>query len=109
MRLRLLGYYVHASIAALAAIEIALFILSMFAGVIVRFAASLSDIEPLVGSVWPRAVLFGFATFLTFIAFGLYTARQRAQTFGLALRVVAAVLAATAAATVVFYLVPPLN
>jgi sugar transferase (PEP-CTERM system associated) len=109
MRLRVLGYYVHMSIAVLAAVEGTLFYLSMFAGIFVRFAGNLSVIEASIGSIWPRAALFGGVTFLSFIAFGLYTARQRARTLGLALRIVIAVLAATAATTVIFYLVPVLQ
>ena len=109
MRLRLLGYDVHVSIAILAAIEFGLFFLAVFAAVILRFAGDLDVIEQEIGNIWPRASLFGGATFISFVAFGLYTSRQRARTVGLALRISIAVLSATAATTIVFYLVPSLQ
>jgi len=97
------------SIAVLAAIEGTLFYFGMFAAILVRFAGDRSMAEMHIGSVWPRAGLFGGVTFISFVAFGLYTARQRARTLGLALRIVIAVLAGTAATTVIFYLVPELQ
>jgi sugar transferase (PEP-CTERM system associated) len=109
MRLKLLGYYVHASIAALAAIEGALFLLAMFIAILARFGGDYQVIEAQIGDIWPRAALFGGATLVSFAAFGLYTSRQRARTLGLALRISVAVLAATAATAVVFYLVPALQ
>jgi len=105
MHLRLLGYNVPLSIAVLATIECILF------GAVLGIAAGLrfiGDFQAIEGHLWPRAVLFGIANFLSFVAFGLYTARQRARTIGLALRIVMAVLSATAATALVFYLVPHL-
>ena len=109
MRLRVLGYHVHASIVALAAIEAFLLFLSLFAAVLVRFAGDLEVIELQIGDVWPRAMLFSAVSFLSFVAFGLYTERQRARTLGLALRITLAVFAATAATAVVFYIFPTLQ
>jgi sugar transferase (PEP-CTERM system associated) len=106
MRLHVLGYKVHAWIALLAAIEVSLFFIAMFAAVLVRFAGDLQVIELQIGNVWPRAGLFSAINFLSFVAFGLYTERQRARTLGLALRIALAVFAATAASTVVFFVIP---
>jgi hypothetical protein len=58
MRLRLLGYDVHASIAVLAAIEAVLFFLSMFAAILVRFVGDLAVIEEQIGDIWPRPSAF---------------------------------------------------
>lgn len=109
MRLRVFGYYVHTSIAGLAAVEGILFFLSMYAAALTRFTASMEAVWETIGPVWPRALLFSIAVFVSFVAFGLYTARQRARIFGLALRITIAVSAAIAAVLVVFYLVPQLK
>lgn len=108
MRLRLLGYNVHVSIAVLAAIEGVLFFLVLYAAVLVRFASKIDELQGGLAGIWPRATVFGLANFVSFVAFGLYTARQRARTVGLALRIVVAVMSGTAASAVIFYLMPHL-
>ena len=60
------------------------------------------------GSVWVRSLLFTGATFACTMAFGLYSARQRARTVGILIRVVASVGAGVAITAVGFYLNPHL-
>jgi sugar transferase (PEP-CTERM system associated) len=109
MRIRLLGYYVHGSIAVLATVEVALFYIALYTAVLTRFVGDLAVIDTLIGDIWHRAALFSAVTFVSFIAFGLYTSRQRARTLGLALRIAVAVLSATAGTAIVFYVVPNLE
>ncbi len=60
------------------------------------------------GSVWARGLLFTGATFACTMAFGLYSARQRARTGGIIVRVLASVGAGVAITAVGFYLIPHL-
>jgi sugar transferase (PEP-CTERM system associated) len=109
MRVRLLGYSVPGSIAALVVIECVLLFASVYGGFHIRFAEDRSQIAAQIGEIWPRAALFAVANILSFIAFGLYSERQRAQTIGMALRVALAMLGGTTAVTVAIYLLPGLE
>lgn len=72
----------------------------------VRFPAI--DAPEVVGALWPRALLFSVVTMMCMLAFGLYSSRQRARLFGIALRIILAVLMAFAVASALFYLIPNL-
>jgi sugar transferase (PEP-CTERM system associated) len=104
MRVRLLGHYVNLSIAAMAAVEGLIFFSAIFLGHRIRFSTWVPRGTPL--ALWVGAGLYGVANLVTVLAFGLYSSRQRARTGGVFVRVVAAVLIATAAATIMFYLFP---
>ena len=108
MRIRLLGHYFHSSIIALATVEAVLFTVSVYAAALLRTGAHLHDLEQLHGSLLPRALLFGVVAFISLLAVGLYTTRQRAGAVGLAVRVAAALVAAVGVVAVVFYLLPSL-
>lgn len=108
MRIRLLGQYVHISIAVLAALEAIGFFLALLAAVYIRFGLNLTGVELYQGSVWPRAALFSGAMFASLLAFGLYSARQRASGFGIMVRIVAAVLAGVGVTALCLFLIPSL-
>ncbi|HUK01346.1 MAG TPA: TIGR03013 family XrtA/PEP-CTERM system glycosyltransferase [Steroidobacteraceae bacterium] len=108
MRIRLFGQHVHLSIAALALIEFCLFVVTLFVAALIRFALDLDEVERSQGTLWPRALLFAVMVSASLLAFGLYSARQRARSAGIFVRVIAATGTGVALTTVVFFLVPNL-
>ena len=111
MRIRVFGHYLYVSIALLAVAEALVFFAAMYAAALVRFHGSLSripDVPDLDGALWPRAAVFSAVMVVCLLAFGMYSARQRARLFGLALRLVLGVLMAFMVASAVFYLIPAL-
>mgnify|MGYP001201314618 FL=1 len=106
MRLRLFGHHLHVSIAVLAAIEGVAFFIVLLLAARLRLQSDLAEIEADVGPLWPRALIFSAVMLTSLFALGLYSARQRARTFGIALRLLAAVSLGLAVTTVFFYLIP---
>jgi len=112
MRIRVLGQYVPISIAVLALVEATIAFLAVYAAVCIRYRTPLSHLGLLeleLGPLWPRAGSFALIVVLCMLAFGLYSARQRAQLSGVLVRVGAALLVATCALAAVFYLLPSLQ
>ncbi len=73
---------------------------------LLRFRVRVGIIESQLGPLWPRMLLFGAVMTVCLLAFGLYSARQRAPVFGIAVRLVAAVVAGTAVTALFFYVMP---
>jgi sugar transferase (PEP-CTERM system associated) len=109
MRVRFFGQYVQISIAVLAAVELAILYGAFIGAVLVRFGFDRPTIGAQVGPLWWRALLFSGTTVLSMLAFGLYSARQRAQAGGLVVRMLAAVGAGLAALLIFFYALPHLT
>jgi sugar transferase (PEP-CTERM system associated) len=109
MRIRLIGEHVHVSIAVLAAIELAVCCAAFVLAAKVRFGVDLPAFEGAYGTLWPRALVFGVVMTLCLMAFGLYSARQRARAFGIVVRVVAAMIAGLAVTAVFWYIFPSLE
>jgi len=112
MRIRVLGQYVPASIAVLALVEALLAILAMYAAVLIRFETpivKLHQLEQHLGPLWPRALVFSAIVTVCLLAFGLYSARQRAPLSGVVVRLAAALVVASAAIAAVFYILPVLH
>lgn len=108
MRIRLFGHYIPASIIALAVIEITLLFAVMYGAAVIRFHLSVSSIERSMGPFWPRALLFSGALFACQLSLGLHSARQRARSAGIFVRILASVAAGTAIFGVCLYLLPAL-
>lgn len=108
MRIRLLGQNIPASIAVISVIEIVLLALVLYGAAIVRFQQSVSAIERFEGSLLPRALLFGGIVFACQLALGLHSARQRARSAGIFVRIVAAVSMGVLITGVCFFLIPDL-
>ena len=108
MRIRLLGQSIPASIALTAVTEIVLLVLALYAAAVLRFDHSVSEIERAQGALWPRAVLFSGIVFACQLALGLHSARQRARSAGIFLRIVAAVGMGILITGVCFFLIPDL-
>jgi sugar transferase (PEP-CTERM system associated) len=108
MRVRLLGQNLHLSFCALAAGETVLFFGLLIAAGFVRLGPDWTIIDRAQGPLWPRAIVFSLSLVASFLAFGLYSVRQRARSAGIAIRVVAAIVVGVLATSVVFYLIPDL-
>jgi sugar transferase (PEP-CTERM system associated) len=106
----MLGHHVPVSIAVLSAVEAVVFFAAVYGAVIARFGTDLAPdtIIELRGALWPRALLFSAIMMVCFLAFGLYSLRQRARLAGLALRVAVALLVGFLITASLFYLVPAL-
>jgi sugar transferase (PEP-CTERM system associated) len=109
MRIRLIGEHVYVSIVALVFAELAFCCAAFILAVYVRFGADLTAFGDVYGPLWPRALVFSVVMVVCLAAFGLYSARQRARTIGIVLRVVAAMVAGVAVTAVVWYVVPALR
>jgi sugar transferase (PEP-CTERM system associated) len=109
MRFRLLGEYMHVSIAVLAVVEFAVYFVAFNLAAVVRFGADLPEFERVEGPLWHTALVFGSIMIVCSLAFGLYSARQRARVFGIAMRVLAAVTAGVAVTAIVCYIIPALR
>lgn len=95
--------------AALAALECAIFFAILFAAAMARFGVDLHGLRQLRGPFWPRALLFSIATAACLLAFGLYSARQRARSAGILVRVIVGVTAGVVVTTIGFYIIPSLR
>jgi sugar transferase (PEP-CTERM system associated) len=112
MRIRILGQNLPISIAVLAFAEAAIAFVSVYAAVLIRFEvipARLPQLQQEIGVLWPRAAVFALTVVVCLMAFGLYSARQRAQLSGVLVRVAAALLVAACAVAAVFYLLPSIH
>ena len=109
MRLRIFGQYVHASIAALALIELVLFAVAFVSAALMQSESTSGELTQALGPLWPCALLFTFVMFLSLMAFGLYSTRQRARAFGILVRLLAAVVVGSLVVTVFLELVPALQ
>jgi sugar transferase (PEP-CTERM system associated) len=110
MRIRVLGQYVPVSLAVLASVEAMLAFIAIYAAVCLRFQTpDLHQLEEQFGPLWPRGVVFALILVTCLLAFGLYSARQRAQLTGVFLRVAAALLVSAGTMAALFYFMPSLR
>jgi len=105
MRIRIFGQYLQLSIAVLTVSEAFAFFgaFTLVAGP-PFYSVSIAQIE---GPIWPRATLFSLAMIVSLLAFGLYSARQRARMIGMVVRICAAVVTGLVVVSLVFYVVWP--
>jgi sugar transferase (PEP-CTERM system associated) len=108
MRIRLLGQFIPASIVVRAVIELTLLFFVLYGAAVMRLHLDVASIERWQGPLWPRALLFSVAMFACQLAFGLHSARQRARSAGIFIRIVAAVGAGVVISGAIFFLIPDL-
>ncbi len=108
MRIRLFGQYLHISIVILAAFETMLFYALLIGAGVARLGPDLDEINRLNGPLWPRALVFSVSMVASLLSFGLYSARQRARSVGICVRVLAAVGTGIVVTTLWFYVIPDL-
>jgi sugar transferase (PEP-CTERM system associated) len=106
MRIRAFGQYLHLSVAALVVFESALLFALFIAAGYIRESDPLKDV---VRHLWIGGVLYSLDLAVSMLAFGLYSARQRAQAGGILIRIVASVVAGVTVISLLFYLVPSLR
>jgi sugar transferase (PEP-CTERM system associated) len=109
MRVRLLGQYLQISTVVLVVLEAVLFFFALIVAALLRFDLNTAAVRHSVGVLWPRGLLFSLTVVSSVLAFGLYSARQRARSVGILVRATAAVAAGTAVTAVCFYLFPDLE
>jgi sugar transferase (PEP-CTERM system associated) len=108
MSIRVSGQYLPSALLLLVALEAGLFFLDLMGAGVLRFDLDMTAAESSQGVLWPRAMLFSAMMVTSLLAFGLYSARQRARGAGLVVRFTAAISAGVAATAVFFFLVPDL-
>ncbi len=101
-----MGQPVALSMAVLAVVEIAIFYTMLVAVVWLRLGQQLPLFEREQGPLWPRALLFSTAMATCLLAFGLYSARQRARGAGIFVRVLVAVAAGIVVTGLCFDIIP---
>ncbi len=106
MRIRAFGQHLHLSIAALVALESILIFGCFIAGESILGHA---PVWQLVRQNWINGLLFSGIIVLNLLAFGLYSARQRARAGGIAIRVIAAICAGITIISLFFYVIPVLR
>jgi sugar transferase (PEP-CTERM system associated) len=106
MRIRLFGHHLHLPLVILVAVELLAFCGALLAAVALRLGPDFTSIEAELGPLIPRAVIYGLACSVSFLALGLYALRQRNTALGVGVRVILALLAALVLVATVFYLIP---
>jgi sugar transferase (PEP-CTERM system associated) len=109
MRIRVFGQYVQLSIAVLTLAEAALFFGVLVGAALLYFRVDLASLEIGTGAVWPRALVFSVVMVVSLLAVGLYSARQRARTSGILVRVIVAVIAGVVVTAALSHFVPSLR
>ncbi len=94
------GQPVTVSMAVLAVFETVIFCIVLIA------IARLPQVEQRMGLLWPRAIIYSAVMATSLLAFGLYSARQRARGAGFFARVLIAMGAGIAVTTLCFHLIP---
>jgi sugar transferase (PEP-CTERM system associated) len=106
MVITLLRRHVHLPLLILAVVEAAILLASPVIATYVRLGSGPEGLAAAPALTILRAVTFAVAVLVCMVAMGLYSARQRARTAGIVLRIAAAVCGAVAVVAVVSYSVP---
>lgn len=103
--IRIFGHYIPRSFIALGLVEFVLLMLSVYAGVWLRFIddrVGLAEVEP----IGLKAALFAFVIAMSMVAVGLYQRNFRDGTGGMLLRIFISSLLGLALMSVIFYAFP---
>jgi sugar transferase (PEP-CTERM system associated) len=103
MRIRAFGQYLQVSIAALVVFESLLLFAFFLSAVAIREPAPFSA---LLTARWPDGAVFSAIIAVSLLAFGLYSARQRARLGGIVVRIFAAVAAGVTVTSFLYYVLP---
>jgi len=87
-------------------IELVLFVASFCGAAVMRTGGKVGEMSGVSGPLWPYSVIFAAAMFVSLMAFGLYSSRQRARIAGIVLRLFAAVAIGTLVMAVLLSFVP---
>src|SRR6185295_1083016 len=108
MRIRFVGHYLHLPAVTLAVAETSAFCLSMYGSLTLDWWDNPVVLDS-TGAVLTRVLVYAAVLAVCYLALGLYTSRQRANAFGVGLRMFIATSATVAAAALVFGLLPGIN
>ena len=92
----------------LALIEASVSFASPFLAALIRIRNDAYSLEQHIGVMWPRATAFAILVILSFVALGLYSARQRARPAGILNRLILAMVIAGAVTMLLFHVAPSL-
>jgi sugar transferase (PEP-CTERM system associated) len=106
--IRLFNHPIKKLLLLLIGAEATLLVASTYLGVYLRFATDPQAISASVGSIWPRAAVFGAVMMLSLAATGLYNLRLRDGFEGILVRLVLSFVLGTVLLSLIFYVVPPL-
>lgn len=102
MRIRVFGQYIHLPFALLTAVEAGWFFIAFIAASAAGMRLDLVTFELQASDFWPRALLFSLMIVVSLLAFGLYSARQRARFAGMVVRIAIATGVAVLATLLLF-------
>lgn len=109
MAIRIFQHYWQLPLAFLALLEGLAFFVAPYTAALLRFDATLPEIEGQLGPMFPRALLFACVLFVSMAATGLYNSRQRSRLAGMLARVAASVFGGSMFIAMAFYLFPSLH
>ena len=107
MRIRILGHHVHISILALSIVEAAICLAAPYLAVQLRFLEG--ERQPVFTEFQAGSIVFAAAMLISMTAMGLYASQQRAQTAGVALRLIGAAVVSVLVLAVAVYLIPQIS
>ncbi len=107
--IRIFQHYWQLPLALLALVEASLFFLALYAATLTGLDPAIRPANPFLPEIWPQALLFSGALFLSGTAMGLYNARQRSRLTGVLARVGASMVGGVLLIAVIFYLFPALQ
>ncbi len=90
----------------LVAADVLLAVIAFYLAALLRFDLDFESAVSILGSVWPRALAFGFWICMGMVSMGMYRARQRPRLWELVARVTVAVTIGGLAYVLFFYLIP---
>ncbi len=102
--IRIFRHFVPVSFILLVLIELVLFYLAIYIGAEIRFWGT--DVDAEILPLWPKALLFCSVIFVSMTAMGLYKNLYREGVNGIILRLVASMVIALVAMSLLFYLFP---
>lgn len=109
MRIRLFGHFLQLSLVVVVVAELLTFSGAIWGAVALRMGVDFASTRPELGPLWPRMLVFALSCSVSYLALGLYSIRQRVGVFGIALRVILALLAAQVVVATTFYLLPQIE
>ena len=104
--IRIFRHHVDSAFLFLAAAEISLLVLAVYAAAWWRFDGDMQAIATSVGALWPRALSFALVHWIGFVALGLYLPNLRDGFRGVLVRMVLAMTAGTVLLALTYYLIP---
>ena len=104
--MKIFKQFIPASFIFLGLAEFGVLLLSVYAGIAIRFLGDSSLIHTTLGLVYPKALSFAMVIFIAMASMGLYQRRFRHGLSGMVLRLLSAFLLGGVAMSIVYYALP---